>query len=140
MTSPRSVLNTVVAVVALATAFAACGGDDSDSASDSGGPLPGIESCDDVTEGVCVDAGDIFFDPNELEATAGEIPITMLNIGQTRHTLLFEEPGPTDFKLEVDVNGDGDAGTVSLEPGEYTFWCDVPGHREAGMVGTLVVS
>jgi uncharacterized cupredoxin-like copper-binding protein len=28
---------------------------------------------------------------------------------------------------------------IKAQPGEYRIDCDIPGHREAGMVGTLVV-
>jgi uncharacterized cupredoxin-like copper-binding protein len=30
--------------------------------------------------------------------------------------------------------------TLNLKPGTYTYYCTVPGHRMAGMVGTLTVS
>ena len=28
---------------------------------------------------------------------------------------------------------------ADAEPGEYQFYCSVPGHAQAGMVGTLVI-
>jgi hypothetical protein len=32
------------------------------------------------------------------------------------------------------------AGEVTLEEGEYTFYCSVPGHEAGGMEGTLTVT
>ena len=61
-----------------------------------------------------------------------------------------ENPQTVDHDIAVEGNGVnekgetvGDGGvsefTVDLQPGEYTFFCSVPGHREGGMEGKLTV-
>lgn len=63
--------------------------------------------------------------------------ITIDNQGEVRHTWTIEGM-ESDVMLDAN-SGQTDSGTVDLEPGTYTFYCDVPGHREAGMEGTLTV-
>jgi plastocyanin len=45
-----------------------------------------------------------------------------------------EEIGGTETVAEG-----SDSATVNLKPGTYHYFCSIPGHREAGMEGTLVV-
>src|SRR3546814_8789429 len=82
-------------------------------------------------------AEDIKFAESGLEAAAGEVEFTYTNDGVIGHTLLID--GVDDFKLEVEANGDVDEGTVTLDAGSYTVYCDIAGHREAGMETTLEV-
>ena len=37
------------------------------------------------------------------------------------------------------TGGDSAAATAELDPGEYIYYCSIPGHRESGMEGTLTV-
>ena len=87
---------------------------------------------------VNVEAHDISLAPKELQATAGDVTIRYTNSGVIQHTLLID--GVDGFKLDVATSGDADTGTVKLAPGTYTMYCDVAGHRAAGMEGRLVVS
>src|SRR5438309_11847278 len=84
-----------------------------------------------------VDAGDLFFKPTELKAAPGAIQITYKNTGALQHTLVVEDQ-PKWKKLVADP-GKTLTGALQVGPGTYALFCDVPGHREAGMQAKLVV-
>ena len=87
---------------------------------------------------VKVVAQDIKFPESRYEAKAGTIAFEYPNEGAALHTLVVE--GHEDeMKLEAN-GGETDSGTIELEPGTYVLYCDVPGHRAAGMEAELVLS
>ncbi len=79
---------------------------------------------------------DIAFEPTELTIAANtDVTITATNSGALPHTFTITDVADTG---EV-ASGSSATVTVNLEPGEYEFICTVPGHADAGMVGTLIV-
>lgn len=72
------------------------------------------------------------------QAPAGEVAFELVNDDDVFHDLTVEELGD-ETVAEADP-GVTDMGTVALEPGDYTFYCSVPGHREAGMEATVAVT
>jgi plastocyanin len=122
-------LSTAAVAVLLMTA---CGADDSPIASPTSG-----DSSQEAAAGVTVIAKDISLAPASVRATAGDVHITYRSEGSIVHTLLIE--GVDGFKLNVAGRGDIDEGSVTLAPGTYTMYCDVAGHRQAGMHGTIEV-
>ncbi len=92
------------------------------------------------TGSVEVTAIDIAYEPADYTAEAGNIEITLVQNGQSPHDLVFE--GRSDVHLEVgpDNLGDTDTGVFEFDPGTYTFFCTLAGHRQAGMEGTLTVT
>jgi plastocyanin len=72
-------------------------------------------------------------------AKAGKVTLDFTNPQPLTHDVAIEDSsGKTIGKTELIAEG-SDSATVNLKPGEYTFYCTVPGHREAGMEGTLTV-
>ena len=115
-------------VTALALVIASRYGNDTTSTS------PAVDGTGDA-DGLVVVAEDIAFGETAYSAAAGAVPVTYRNDGSIRHTLVIEDVD--GFKLEVASTDDVDEGTVELDSGEYTLFCDVPGHRSAGMEATL---
>jgi plastocyanin len=86
---------------------------------------------------VTIEGADITFTPKEVSAPPGPVAITMNNVGAIQHNLVIE--GQPSFK-KLDVAPGGSAtGTFDAEPGTYVLYCDIPGHRPAGMEATLTV-
>lgn len=81
-------------------------------------------------------AADIEFAAAPTQTTAGDIAITLVNDGQLQHNVAFDAVDGGTPVVEA-APGQTATGTVSLEAGTYTYFCTVPGHREAGMAGEL---
>jgi plastocyanin len=84
-----------------------------------------------------IQAGNFYFKPGSVKAPAGIDRVELVGRGGD-HTLVID--GVQDFKLSVGGDGDTDAAKVQFRPGKYTFSCDIPGHRAAGMEGTITVT
>ena len=54
------------------------------------------------------------------------------------HTLVFENAF-SGLQLEITSAGETSTGKVDLQPGKYTFYCNITGHRAQGMEGTITV-
>jgi outer membrane protein assembly factor BamB len=80
---------------------------------------------------------DLAFEPKELSIAADtDVTITVVNKGALQHDFIIEN---TDFGTEILDGGASTELVVNLSAGTYTYFCSVPGHREAGMQGTLTV-
>jgi uncharacterized cupredoxin-like copper-binding protein len=71
-------------------------------------------------------------------ANAGQLQIDSPNKSSTPHDIAIEGNGVNETGKEVS-NGGVSTVSADLKPGKYQFFCTVPGHREAGMEGTLTV-
>ena len=61
----------------------------------------------------------------------------MDNPSDVPHNVIIDAP---DAKAGETVNKGGESvASADLKPGEYQFYCGVPGHRAAGMEGELTV-
>ena len=113
-------------------AVAACGGGSSGSSA-----KPTAPANPDLT----VHAQEIKFDKKAYTVHGGEVKIAYPNDGVQTHTLVVQDPKGDKVGETLRVNpGQVTGGVYQLAPGEYTLYCDITGHREAGMVASLTVT
>jgi len=82
-------------------------------------------------------SGALKFEQTDVSATAGSITIDFTNMSSLPHDVQIEGNGASGGTDQI--TDSSTSATVDLEPGTYTFFCSVDGHRAAGMEGTLTV-
>jgi len=83
--------------------------------------------------------GELAYTTTKVTANAGKVEVQFDNPQSLTHDVAIESSSGEEVgKTELIADG-SDSTTVDLKPGTYTFYCSVPGHREAGMEGTLTV-
>ena len=83
-------------------------------------------------------SGSTLYTVGSAQAPAGPLEIDSENPSSTDHNIALEGNGVNE-EGEVVKNGGVSKVTADVKPGEYTFFCSVPGHREGGMEGKLTV-
>jgi plastocyanin len=84
--------------------------------------------------------GLLSFDTKQLSAKAGAVTITFANGSPVEHNLTVSQGATVLAATPTFTGGSRTLTTKLLKPGTYTFYCSVPGHRQAGMEGTLKIS
>ncbi len=146
----KKLLVLLVAVALASLSVAACGGDDDD---DGGEEAATTEQTTETAAGgggggggeattlkLSADpGGELAFDTSTLDASAGEVTIEFDNPASISHDVCLESPSGDEIGCSDQITDSSTELTEEVQTGDYTFYCSVPGHREAGMEGTLTV-
>jgi uncharacterized cupredoxin-like copper-binding protein len=111
---------------------------------------------------IAVEATDFSYSPAAITIPAGQpVTLTLNNTGAVEHDFVVEKINVTDVEAsdtgpaahhqmgdapEYDLHffaKSGETATLyftALEPGTYEIFCSIQGHKEAGMVGQLIVA
>jgi uncharacterized cupredoxin-like copper-binding protein/mono/diheme cytochrome c family protein len=113
-----------------ATADEDAAADEDQAAQEAAGEAPDAATAQNVT------AFDIYFEPKEITIPANtDVSFTLPNDGAAAHNFSIDELG-----IDIDMPpGSTEETVINAPPGTYEYYCNVPGHKEAGMVSTLVV-
>ena len=155
-------------LLALLTALAAiaavgCG---SDNGNDEGTtePTSGAGGQTQATGGGVLEIkmGDYFFNPASAESSPGSVTVSAPNVGKLEHELVvfrsnaspsslpvsggeadeaaFEKQGAVNVgEVEEVAPGETKTATMNLTPGSYVMICNLPGHYQQGMYGSITV-
>ena len=89
------------------------------------------------TKTVLVAAEAMRFEPDKVRLSVGqEVTLLLKNRDMYGHSFDIDE---LDLHILMPGNSESEQTVTFTEVGTYTIYCGLPGHREAGMVGTLII-
>ncbi len=152
----RKPLFLAAGVSALVLGLAACGSSSSSSSSSSAAATGGGSTATSssavnsgaggaavasASQAIAADpSGQLAYTKKTLTAKAGTVKIAFTNKSPLSHNLTIQKgTNGSIVGATPTFQGATKVLSVKLAPGTYTFFCSVPGHRMAGMVGTLTV-
>jgi plastocyanin len=138
-----------LALALAAVALVACGGGNDNSTSSTQSAEGGAAESGSSAEGASAGGakldfeadpgGELAFTTTSMKGKAGKVTIDFNNPSALTHDVAIEDSTGKTIAQTDEIAEGSDSTTTELEPGEYTFYCTVPGHRDAGMEGTLTV-
>lgn len=146
-------LFSLLAVPAALLAFAGCGSSSSSSSSSASTaaeapttssaststPAPASEGAGSSVKLEANPEGQLEYNTKSLSAKAGKVSVDFTNSSSLPHDVTIESSGGEQAGATPTFSGGSKSVSVNLKPGTYKFFCSVPGHRQAGMEGTLTV-
>ncbi|MGH2905179.1 MAG: plastocyanin/azurin family copper-binding protein [Solirubrobacterales bacterium] len=85
-------------------------------------------------------SGGLKYEETSLSAGAGDVSIDFTNDSSTPHNVTVEDASGKKLGATDDITkSSATLDLKGLKAGDYTFFCSVPGHEQAGMKGTLTV-
>lgn len=154
--TPRPARGAAVGVLAVAAALlTACGGSSSDgddaaatttsassettSSSPAGESSASSSSSSSAVETITATEADFSITLDEDSLVAGEYEIEVVNEGNATHDLVVERDGEDVAASDTIGPGESTTLTVTLDEGEYVFYCSIGNHRSMGMEVTVQV-
>ena len=131
-----------------ALAVAGCGGSSKSSSTASSSSTPATSSTPTTSSGPSAGAtlsvsanpeGLLHFTTPSISAKAGSVSIAFTNMSPVSHNLTVESSAHKILGATTTFTGGTHILPLNLKAGVYKFFCTVPGHRAAGMEGTLTV-
>ena len=145
-------LFSIAALAAALLALAGCGSSSSSSSSSTAAEAPATSSASSSTPSPAGEAGgaeklgleanpegQLAYSTKSLTAKAGKVSIDFENASPLPHNVTIESSSGKTVGATPTFSGGSKTLSVELKPGTYKFYCSVPGHRQAGMEGTLTV-